>query len=85
MRVSELNDLPGLDVNGIDLLQEGDGIKSISISDAAEVCVCSLLDPAACNKSFYVSKATRRSPKASLVVPFEEGLTAKFSQLKSNS
>lgn len=85
MRVSELNDLPGSDFSTIELLQNGEDIKPISIADAAEVCVCSLLDSTACNKSFYVSRATKPSAKAGAVVSFEEDFSARFSRLKSNS
>jgi hypothetical protein len=83
IRVSELNDLPGSDFSTIELLQNGDDVRPISVADAAEICVCSLLDPTACNKSFYVS--ANSYTKGSAVVSFKEDFSAKFSRLKSNS
>lgn len=84
IRVSELNDLPGSDFSTLELLQNADDVRPISVADAAEVCVCSLLDPTACNKSFYVSKSTKSYSKGA-VVSFKEDFSAKFSRLKSNS
>ena len=60
--------------------QTDDDIQPVSRLEVAEVCVSALLDPAALNKSFYVSKKKGRNTSS-----IEETMSQKFSSLKTDA
>jgi hypothetical protein len=62
-------------------LQSNDDLASVSRADIAEVCVSSLLDPNALNKSVYMTKAKRgKSTKLNI----DEDITSKFERLEAD-
>eukprot|EP00978_Attheya_sp_CCMP212_P016222 scaffold42286_cov51-Attheya_sp.AAC.7 len=81
VRIAGYNESPSGESSTIQLQQSNDELASVSRADIAEVCVSSLLDPNALNKSVYMTKAKRgKSTKLNI----DEDITSKFERLEAD-
>ncbi|KAG7346910.1 NADPH-binding protein [Nitzschia inconspicua] len=73
IRVAGFNESPTSEASTIDLVQSNTNLVPVSRSEVAQVCVSALMDPAALNKSVYMTKK-----KSVSNVWDEEDISAKF-------
>lgn len=79
IRVSGFNELPTSEASTIDLVESNNNLVPVSRSEVAQVCVSALMDPAALNKSVYMTKK-----KSVSNVWDEEDISAKFEAIQND-
>lgn len=97
IRVAGFNELATSEASTIDLRASSDspsdgdgeskngGLVPVSRAEVAQVCVSALLDPAALNKSVYMTKKRRRNRSSTRPVWDDEDISAKFEAIPSDA
>jgi uncharacterized protein YbjT (DUF2867 family) len=79
IRVAGFNELPTSEASTIDLVHSNANLVPVSRAEVAQVCVSALMDPAALNKSVYMTKKKARGNAWE-----EEDISKKFEELPSD-